>query len=172
MEFVCNANFKGQYHKLINLRELHERVPNSKLHKTPYQLVIKDVKGTLMLFASGKFRTMGCIDELEASFLPFVYLQKLSPEPFTHLPALTLQSYTLKYDLGFRVNLKKLSVVEGLSCVYEPELFPALRLKDFKPLSVNIFTTGKVMVCGVRDPEEMRFIIPCLKQLCEPYKIT
>ena len=148
------------------------RVPNSTLHMPPYQVVIKDVKGTLILFSSGKFRTLGCIDGFEASFLPFIYLQKVSPEPFTHLPSLTLQSYTLKYNLGFPIHLKKLNVVDSLPCVYEPELFPALRLKEFKPLSVNIFTTGKVMVCGVRDPEEMRFIIPCLKQLCEPYKIT
>ena len=39
--------------------------------------------------------------------------------------------------------------------VYEPELFPALRIREYNPASVNVFTTGKVIVCGLRDADQM-----------------
>ena len=107
---------------------------------------------------------MGCIDELEASFLAFAYVDKLG----TSFPSITLQSYTLRAQLGFRVNLEKMA--EIVPCVYEPELFPALRLREYKPMSVNIFTTGKVTVCGLRDPEEMYMILLHLRWLCEPFQ--
>ncbi len=110
MEFVSNANFRGDYKKHINLRKLHKRVPNSKLYVKPSQLVIKDIKGTLILFRTGKFRIMGCIDELEASFLPFPYLQKLSHHQLKSFPSITLQSYTSNTQLGYHVNLEKMAV--------------------------------------------------------------
>ena len=167
MEFVSNANFKGEFKKKIDLHHLHTRIPNSKLHTKPFQLVIRDLQGTLILFSNGKFRTMGCIDELEAAFLAYTYLEKLKPH--NCFPSITLQSYTLKCELGFRINLEKM--VLTVPSVYEPQLFPALRLKEYKPVSVNIFTTGKVVVCGLKDPDEMYGIISNLKKLCEPYKI-
>jgi TATA-box binding protein (TBP) (component of TFIID and TFIIIB) len=163
MDFVCNANYKGDFGKQINLRQVN--IPNSKLYMKPYQLVVKDNKGTLVIFSNGKFRVMGCIDELEASFLAFAHVEKL----YTDFPIITLQSYTLRGDVGFPINLIKLS--HNVACVYEPELFPALRLKEYKPMCVNIFNTGKVMVCGLRDPEEMHTILQHLKEVCEPYKI-
>lgn len=165
MEFVCNANFKGDFEKNMDLCQLHQSIPNSKLCKKPYQLIIKDLQGTLILFSNGKFRTMGCIDELEASFLAYSYADKISAS----FPPITLQSYMLRAHLGFPVNLAKLA--PNVDCVYEPELFPALRLKAYKPMSVNIFCTGKVVVCGIRDPEQMYLILLCLRLMCEPYEI-
>ena len=78
MEFVCSANLKGEFDKNIHLRELHKNIPNSKPCNKPYIPVVKDMKDALILFSNGKFRTMGCIDELEASFLAFSYLPSLS----------------------------------------------------------------------------------------------
>ena len=57
------------------------------------------------------------------------------------IPSITLQSYTLKCEIGFRVNLEKMSLC--VPCMYEPEFFPAFCLKEYKPVSVNIFITGK-----------------------------
>src|SRR3984957_3085870 len=153
MEFVCNANYRGHFKKPINLREFHKLIPNSKVHTKPFQLVIKDLKGTLILFSNGKFRTMGCIDELEASILAWSYLEKLTTTHFHAFPYITLQSYTLKCHIGFRVNLEKLRL--AVPCIYEPELFPALRLNKYKPTSVNVVTTAKVMICGVKNSNEI-----------------
>src|SRR5258708_29290377 len=169
MEFVCNANFKGDCDHFSNLDKLKSIIPNSKLYVKPRQLVVKDPKATLIFFSTGKFRIMGCIDMLEASSLVCAYLEKAIPIPFISFPFITLQSYTLRSTIGFRINLIKMASV--VPCVYESELFPALRMKEYKPLSVNLFTTGKVMVCGIRDPNEMYAIMENLHVLCEPYKI-
>jgi len=72
MKFVCNANYRGEFGKSINLRKVN--IPNSKLCMKPYQLVVKGTNGTLVIFSNGKFRVMGCIDELEASFLAFAHI--------------------------------------------------------------------------------------------------
>src|SRR5258708_36018859 len=123
MEFVCNANFRGEFYKNIDLQEMRKKIPNSSLSIKPQQLVVKDPKGTLVLFGSGKFRTMCCIDELEASSLACKYLEKVAP--FLSFPFITLQSYSLRSQLGFHVNLSKMA--SCVLCMYEPELFPALR---------------------------------------------
>jgi len=125
--------------------------------------------GTLIFLSNGKFRTMGCIDEPEASFLACSYLEKLTTFPFNSFPIITIQSYTLKYHLGYRIHLEKM--VRYVACLYEPELFPALQLKQYKPVSVNIFATSKVMVWGLKDPEVMYDIIINLKRICEPSKL-
>lgn len=169
MEFVSNANFKGELNEVMDLEEMHMKIPNSVLHIKPRQLVVKDEKGTLILFGSGKFRTMGCIDYLEASSLACKYLEMAVAIPFLSFPFITLQSYSLRSQLGFRINLNKMA--DNVSCVYEPELFPALRLKEYKPTSVNVFTTGNVIVFGLKHLHDVNDMMKHLRIQCEPFKL-
>lgn len=169
MEFVSNANYKGELNEVIDLAEMHMKIPNSVLHIKPRQLVVKDAEGTLILFASGKFRTMGCINFLEASSLAYKYLEKAVAIPFLSFPFITLQSYSLRSQLGFHVNLSKMA--DNVSCVYEPELFPALRLNEYKPISVNVFTTGRVIVFGLKHLHGVDDMMNHLRIQCEPYKL-
>lgn len=62
---------------------------------------------------------------------------------------LQMQTMTVKYNIGFRLHLHNIS--KQVQCIYEPELFPALQLTKFKPLCVNIFSSGCVIILGVRD---------------------
>ena len=166
MEFVCNANYKCDVKHSVNLYKLHKKIPNSILHMKPHQLVVKNEKGTVLFFGSGKIRVMGCVDELEATFLVYTYIALISDDEF---PPITIQSYTSKSYMGFRVSLGKMAAaLEGV--MYEPELFPALRIKGYNPLSVNVFTTGKVIVCGLRDADEMYDILSELRVQCKPYE--
>src|SRR5271156_4027180 len=167
MDLVSNANYRGAMKHVIELTKLHNKIPNSILHKKPHKLVVKDIKGTILFFRSGKFRVMGCIDELEATFLAYRYTLQISDKEF---PTVTLQSYTSNSHLGFKVNLEKMAATNNI-VVYEPELFPALRIRKYNPASVNVFTTGKVTVCGLRDAELMSDIINGVRALCEPFKM-
>ena len=166
MEFVCNANYKGDVKHSVNLRKLHKKIPNSILYKKPHQLVVKDLKGTVLFFGSGKLRVMGCVDELDATFLVYKYSTMIHDAEF---PSLSLQSYTMNSHLGFRVSLGKMaSAVEG--AVYEPELFPSLRVREYNPASISVFTTGKIIVCGLRDVNVMYDIVNKLKVQCKPFQ--
>ena len=39
---------------------------------------------------------------------------------------------------------------QAISYIYEPELFPALRLTTFDPLCVNVFMSGKCVILGLK----------------------
>jgi len=166
MDLVRNANYKGNMKHSIELPKLQLKIPNSILYKKPHQLVVKDPKGTIIFFRSGKFRVMGCIDELDATFLAYTYTNLIRKGEF---PTVTLQSYTSTSHLGFRVSLEKMAATSD-AFRYEPELFPALRIREYNPASVNVFTTGKVIVCGLRDAEQMSDIIIKLRVLCEKFQ--
>lgn len=165
MDLVRNANYKGSMKHSIYLPKLHSKIPHSKLHKKPHQLVVKDRKGTILFFQSGKFRVMGCVDELDAMFLVYKYSNLINDDEF---PPVTLQSYTSTSHLGYRVNLEKMAATSD-AFGYEPELFSALRIREFNPASVNIFTTGRVIVCGLRDAEQMYDIMIKLHEICKPF---
>jgi TATA-box binding protein (TBP) (component of TFIID and TFIIIB) len=158
MELVVNANYRGKLKNPIILKKIN--VPNSKYHLIPHQLVIKDEKGTLVLFTSGKFRVMGCIDELEATFLAYKYIEQVCSDDY---PDISIQSYTSVAKLGHDVNLYKLAQCKDT--IYEPEIFAAVRMSKYKPISVNVFHTGSVVVCGLKQPEDIFVILTDLKSI-------
>ena len=134
---IVNINYKG----LLAPGELDKIGFQTKI-KPPVQKVIKTSFGACMLvFPSGKFRLMGVKQPLT------------SYENLPLLPAtMTLQSCTITANYGDRIHLSNLANdLTSRRCTYEPELFPAARLLDFKPLCVNVFSTGKIVILGVKD---------------------
>lgn len=102
----------------------------------PQQAVIRTPNCTLVIFRNGKCRIMGCKKPLETvDDLPIcVILERI-------------QSVSVKFDLGKRVNLQ---LIRNPSYRVDHELFPAARLVQFNPLSVNLFSSGKVVVMGLK----------------------
>lgn len=163
---VVNCNYKSTLGKPINLRLVHAAIPNSKLYTRPTQLVIKDSKGTLVFFANGKHRVMGCNDELDATFLAYKYVTMIDKST-DDFQLVFSQSSTLRVLFHKKIHLQKLvQVISNSSSSlmhYEPEIFPAVLIRKYKPLSVNVFSTGKIMICGVRDMDQVHNI---MKELC------
>ena len=134
---IKNVNYKarvapGQL-KIVDYTEIHGCCP-------PHQKIIKIAHGAKMvIFPSGKCRIMGLKRVLDFA-LPI------------RVTNLELQSITVVFDLGQMVNLRKLAtqVLPRGSFVYEPELFPALRLTSFNPMCVNVFSTEKIVILGLR----------------------
>lgn len=96
----------------------------------------------MLVFTSGKCRIMGCK-------IPITSTNNMFPIPF-HISC--IQSVTACLNLGYTLNLIKLSQQIGpQGCMFEPEIFPALRVtKKFNPLCVNIFASGKVVILGLK----------------------
>ena len=42
--------------------------------------------------------------------------------------------------------------------MFEPELFPALRILTYNPICVNVFATGKVVLLGLRSMDYDNFV--------------
>mgnify|MGYP006313567235 FL=1 len=60
-----------------------------------------------------------------------------------------IQSITVTANVGQKIHLLKLECQLQHQCMYEPELFPALRFLKYNPLCVNIFSSGKVVILGL-----------------------
>ena len=138
---VINANYRTTHDKPIDLKKTHLIFSNiSKLHVKPYQLVVVDESGggTVIFFSNGKIRIMGCIGELDASFLAYKYSMMLD-ENCNFQPVYS-QSMTISVTYPVKINLVKFARECRVSLQYEPELFPAVLLKKYKPTSVNVFS--------------------------------
>jgi TATA-box binding protein (TBP) (component of TFIID and TFIIIB) len=157
---VVNAVYRGRLEDKVNLSQVHKNLPNSILHtnKIP-MIVLKDKESTIMLFSSGKFRIMGSmVDELEAICKAYGVFSKLGLE----VSFVTLQTMTVK--LKFEpINLYLLSNL--IQSRLDLEIFPALMVTKYKPVSVNVFATGSVMICGVKSLDLVNEIEHDLKLL-------
>ena len=137
-------------------------IPNSKLHVKPHQLVIKDKKGTLIFFRNGSFRVMGCIDVLDASFLAFSYISRIDCDD---VPKIYSQSYTSAATLGYNGNMYKLAKCD--KTFYKPELFAAVCMTKYNSVFINVFSTGSVVACGLKEPEDFYIILKEIDSLCK-----
>jgi TATA-box binding protein (TBP) (component of TFIID and TFIIIB) len=108
---------------------------------------------TMLVFKSGKFRIMGGkIDDLTAYFNIF----KVA-ELCTHkTPKIILQTMTSTFSFPHKVNLALLA--NNIESHYNAESFPAVHIRKFKPLNVNVFASGKVIITGLKEEEVARDI--------------
>jgi TATA-box binding protein (TBP) (component of TFIID and TFIIIB) len=133
---ITNINYRGQ---LVDGEVTKISFPENM--KSPVQRVFNTTIGTMIVFRSGKFRLMGVKSE-NVDF----YQLPLLPE------WVTLQSATATGELGRSVNLYHLATALTYKrCRYDPELFPAARLVDFNPICINIFSSGKIVMMGIKD---------------------
>jgi len=135
-KMITNINYKGE---LLSVNQF-------KFSETPpFQTVIKlpSISAKLIIFPSGKCRIMGVKTPLTD--------EQIKNLPF-EVKFCKIQSISLCFDLECRVNLLNLShKLPRKSYMYEPELFPAMRLLNFNPLCVNLFSSGKLVILGVKS---------------------
>jgi len=138
---VVNINYKGQLAagERSKIGQFPEKIKPPVQKVLPTSLI--GVRMMVFLFPSGKFRLMGVKE-------PLTSYDSLPLMPDT----MTLQSATIVGNYGESINLRTLAAdLTSRRCLYEPELFPAARLLQFNPLCVNVFSTGKIVILGVKD---------------------
>ena len=111
------------------------RFPTGK----PSQILDRLSKCTMVIFRSGKCRIMGCRKPLNIEDIPY------------EINNLKIQSITVTANLNMKINLLHLKIKLGPLCVYEPELFTALRYTKYSPKCVNVFSSGKVVILGLQS---------------------
>lgn len=116
------------------------------MYSQPQQIVIHFDLCTLLLFHSGNCRIMGKASSLDDVSCILNFLVDLLHTSI--ISPLTLVSQTVVFKLNVvNVNLHKLVRIIPNS-IFEPELFPSLSIDAFKPLHVNLFSSGKVVILG------------------------
>jgi len=144
---IVNINYKG----LLASGEL-DKVHFPKKRSPPVQQRVATTIGSCMLvFPSGKFRLMGV-------------KRPLSGLDFLELPlypaSIELQSATVTDNYRSYVSLSRLANrLTSQRCSYEPELFPAARLLQFRPMCVNVFASGTIVILGVKHLHKLSELI-------------
>lgn len=139
---LTNVNYKGWLSSKEMKRINYHIKPYTP---SPHQVIIaiKDLNNAkLLIFPSGKCRLMG--------------MKRLFNSNTDKLPvkvnAFQLQSASAVINFGHRINLLNLANrLPRATFMYEPELFPALRLIIFNPLCVNVFSSGKIVILGLKE---------------------
>ena len=112
----------------------------------PYMYVHKSEHYTLIIFKCGKCRLMGCKRPLTSKILDIEDIH-------VSISITRIQSVSVTFDVGARLSLNQLGNFchhNRLQYLYEPELFPALRLSTFDPMCVNVFASGKCVILGLK----------------------
>jgi TATA-box binding protein (TBP) (component of TFIID and TFIIIB) len=89
---------------------------------------------------------MGCKKELEIQSLPF------------NIEIERIQSITVTADMSQVIHLAKLKELLGSYVSYNPEIFPALRLEQYNPICVNVFSSGKIVFLGIKTLDFNHFV--------------
>ena len=165
---IVNSVFKSSLPYCVNLDALYKFLqhgqPTCKFYKSQPQMLTLccSKKLKLIFFKSGRFRLMGrfmpirtvasrCLRHSFYKWLPAAISQDMSK------CTLHKQTSTVVFKLNARViNLQQFfSFLEhhnkGRAIGYcELESFPAMAIRIWSPLHVNIFHTGNVVITGVR----------------------
>ena len=110
----------------------------------PQHFIHKGQGFKMLIFRTGKCRVMGCKKPITET-LPY------------GIKIECIQSVTLSFEIGLKIDLLKLATTMGKDCIYEPEIFPALRYRKYNPLCVNIFATGKIVILGFKTLDYLEF---------------
>ena len=130
---ISNINYRGKI--ISDIDKLPFRC------KKPIQFSKRFNDYSIIVFPNRHCRIMGCKKELNPNTLPFEIID------------IQLQSITITLDLNMKINLFKLASLLSKEAMFEPELFPALRVLTYNPLCVNMFSSGKVVITGIRTFE-------------------
>ena len=113
---------------------------------SPQMFIKKCLDFTLLIFASGAARIMGCKTPIDKGI-------KIHVDGVGLIQIERMQSASASFNVGHRLNLSKFGNFchdQRIPYIFEPELFPALRLTAFDPICLNIFSTGKCTILGLR----------------------
>ena len=134
-EMITNINYIVKAVEPVDHLPFRNSLPQMYVHKTQ--------EYTLILFKSGQGRLMGCKQPLTKRLINVV----------VNVAIQRINSASVTFNVGQALNLTHLGNYchhNSVAYQYEPELFPALRLSSFNPLCVNVFSSGKCVILGLK----------------------
>jgi TATA-box binding protein (TBP) (component of TFIID and TFIIIB) len=141
----------------LDLKHLSDVIPNSVLRVgRPTQLCVEIDKVKVLLFCGGGIRVMGkgmmTTDCICNEVLAYGNLLSVLEHFTEEVPTLEIQTMTITTQIE---NWKKCNFAKyiqqcGLRTSHDFETFSALRITHFNPVCVNLFSSGKLVMCGIK----------------------
>lgn len=153
---LVNVNYRGIVVKGLDDLEFRTTPP----HMSVLKCQLDDIGLVkVVTFRNGKCRIMGCRKGLGAHS---ILITTVEGRMTLKIQILSIMSATATISLNNSINLRKLGDfcrLKSMKFMYEPEIFPALRISHYNPLCVNVFGSGKCVVLGIRS-------LPIVEDLC------
>jgi transcription initiation factor TFIID TATA-box-binding protein len=171
---IENIVASGVVAESIDLVEFSKTVENCELNKKRFPGAvyhIADPKIASLIFSSGKVVLTGIRNNKALTDGLAIIIKSLKKAGVKTLvePKVAITNMVCSYDLGRYINLNKVVITLNLENIeYEPEQFPGLvyRIKDPK-IVVLIFSSGKIILTGGRNLEDVRKGLDILEQKLE-----
>ncbi|MCX6684049.1 MAG: TATA-box-binding protein [Methanoregula sp.] len=171
---IENIVASGAISNSIDLVELSNKVENCELNKKRFPGAvyrIKEPKMASLIFSTGKIVLTGARNNKALTDGLAILIKSLKEAGIETLkePKVAINNMVCSYDLGKYINLSKVVVTLNVENIeYEPEQFPGLvyRIKDPK-IVVLIFSTGKIILTGGRNLEDIKKGLDILEQQLE-----
>jgi TATA-box binding protein (TBP) (component of TFIID and TFIIIB) len=164
---IVNSVYKTRLSCKLNLQKIAvkatENFTSTKLHLgRPTQLKIQVGDITCLIFSKGAIRLMGkgVINNLCLAYLTLYDILEKVVET-NERPVLELQTMTAVANIGSPINLPKFEKThsQSLRTFANFELFSAVQILKYRPVSVNLFSSGKLVLCGCKSEQQAQGII-------------
>lgn len=164
---IVNVVGGGSTCRELDLLQVSQDFPHSEVEYNPDSFVAVVIrysspKGTIMLYASGKYSLAGAKSVSEAREVNEMFIQQLEQLLGEDLVD---REFEIRYlvgtaDTGTALDLNRVSVLLGIDKIeYEPEQFPGL---FYRPSGQDwfciLFSSGKAVFSGAHDKEEFKKI--------------
>mmetsp|Transcript_7175 Transcript_7175/g.8084 ORF Transcript_7175/g.8084 Transcript_7175/m.8084 type:complete len:366 (+) Transcript_7175:45-1142(+) len=119
---------------------------------------IRNPKTTALIFSSGKMVCTGAKSEEDSKKAAKKYAKTIKNMGFdVKFTDFKVQNIVASADVGFAIRLESLSHKHVDFCQYEPEIFPGLIYRIYKPkVVVLIFVSGKIVLTGAKTREQIK----------------
>ena len=151
MELV-NVVGTVEMEKIFDLEELLDKLPESERVNSWIKAKIPPSNKYTLFYNSGKFLITGVKSEQELNdtannIVSFIRKQGID----NNIKNITIHNRVFTDYLGFEVDLQKLIFeLQDYDAIYEPETFRGLNFKDKNSRTYTLFSSGKIIIVGVK----------------------
>lgn len=168
---VCNCTTDASLNIVYIVEALHGRFDSQVFPACVSSCRQNNIK--ISIFSSGQVIIAGAKGYYQALEAAYLVIDRIRQDFGMHLKLynFAVKNIVCSTGLGFNINLPLLNAVKGSVCSYEPESFAGLAYEitetDSKgvlwKVSAVVFSSGSVVVTGIKDPVQIRIITERLK---------
>ncbi len=165
---VQNVVVTGKLADSLNLLEIYQKVPGAIYEPGKFPAVRLKLFGVgFLLYSSGRFVCSGSKSRAEAEekvkkFVDYLRSYGIAIEGY---PRIYVRNIVVSVDLNKSLRLHELAYAIP-EAEYNPEAFPGMKIRKGNT-RILIFRTGKAIIPGMRDEEEIERAINWLKETLE-----
>lgn len=170
---VATANF-GEHIDLERLAWKHYATYQPRTFSAVH-IRLKEPSSTALVFSSGRIVCTGAQSEYAALCAINVYLRMVQEiQPAARIVSYTIQNLVGVGKLKHPVKIDEMARALILrNTVYDPEIFPGLRMKlRYPAMNALVFCSGKAVLTGARSRNDIAKAWAALCIIVEPYMYT